>query len=157
MAVVVAGRMQLPLPEDEPEAEAEPRGSPSYEDLTVALAPGNTLTARVLVLHSLIDPVTDAGIAVSGLRFLMDVAGREALIECSLVRATYTGCRGRGQQQQEEQRARSRSRSRQDRRSKSTQQQDQRVCNDEDAESLFSSWEYDESDEVRRMHAERSP
>ena len=154
MAVVVAGRMQLPLPEDEPEAEAEPLGSPSYEDLTVAFAPGSTLTARVLVMHSEIDP--DAGM-VTGLRFLMGVAGREALIECNLVRATYTGRCGRGQQQQEEQRARSRSRSRQDRRSKSTQQQDQRVRNDEDAESLFSSWEYDESDEVRRMHAERSP
>ena len=153
MAVVVAGRMQLPLPEDEPEAEAEPWGSPSYEDLTVALAPGSTLTAHVLTCLE----VSDAGVTVSGLRFLMDVAGREALIECKLVRATYTGCCGRGQQQQEEQRARSRSRSRQDRRSKSTQQQDQRVRNDEDAESLFSSWEYDESDEVRRMHAERSP
>ena len=149
MAVVVAGRMQ----QDEPEAEAEPWGSPSYEDLTVALAPGSTLTAHVLTCLE----VSDAGVTVSGLRFLMDVAGREALIECKLVRATYTGRCGRGQQQQEEQRARSRSRSRQDRRSKSTQQQDQRVRNDEDAESLFSSWEYDESDEVRRMHAERSP
>ena len=149
MAVVVAGRMQ----QDEPEAEAEPWGSPSNEDLTVALAPGSTLTAHVLTCLE----VSDAGVTVSGLRFLMDVAGREALIECKLVRATYTGCCSRGQQQQEEHRARSRSRSRQDRRSKSTQQQDQRVCNDEDAESLFSSWEYDESDEVRRMHAERSP
>ena len=101
MAVVVAGRMQ----QDEPEAEAEPWGSPSYEDLTVALAPGSTLTAHVLTCLE----VSDAGVTVSGLRFLMDVAGREALIECKLVRATYTGCCGRGQQQQEEQRARSRS------------------------------------------------
>ena len=129
----MAGRVQQAA---RSEAAAEPLERPSWHDLTVAFAPGST-PGRVAAID------LDAGI-VTRFWLRMDVAGREALIECRLVLATYTR---HGTQQQEEQRTRRRrGRRRQDRRSNNTQQR-----------ARSESWEYDQDEEVTRLHRSRTP
>ena len=99
------------MSDDEPEAVAEPLERPSWEALTEAFAPGST-PGRVAAIF------VDQHNNVTEFFLLMPVAGREALVECSVGLATYTR-RGRGQNRQE-----SRSRSRRRWRPRRTRQQE---------------------------------
>ena len=89
------------MSDDEPEAVAEPLERPSWEALTDAFVPGSTPEVRIIEVdsrHNIIQRVT----------LIVDVAGREAYVECSVQIAHYTG-RPSATGSQEEQRARSRS------------------------------------------------
>ena len=76
-------------------------GRPSWEALTEAFVPGSRPEVRIIEVdseHNIIQRVT----------LIVDVAGREAYVECSVQIAHYTG-RPSATGSQEEQRARSRS------------------------------------------------
>ena len=89
------------MSDDEPEAVAEPLERPSWEALTDAFVPGSTPEVRIIEVdsqHNIIQRVT----------LIVDVAGREAYVEC-IVRSAHYARRRLATGSQEEQRARSRS------------------------------------------------
>ena len=157
---------------DEPEAAAEPLERPSWEALTDAFVPGS-MPGRVRAIE-----VDQQGI-VTGFFLIMDVAGREALVECSVRLATYTrrGQNGNTQQQEEQREHRRRRRRRRQNRNRqqqepppaaaaaaeAVQQPGRRLATgSRDAPPDEFDWEsdsidYDEDAEITGLHRSRTP